>query len=48
MDLRKQAANLLTLCRLLGSLGLLALPVCLLATAAALWEGKALRGQSRT
>ena len=26
MDLRKQAANLLTLCRLLGSLGLLALP----------------------
>ena len=26
MDLRKQAANLLTLCRLLGSLGLLTLP----------------------
>ena len=26
MDLRKQAANLLTACRLLGSLGLLALP----------------------
>ena len=26
MDLRKQAANLLTACRIFGSLGLLALP----------------------
>ena len=114
MGIRKQAANLLTLCRLLGGLGLLALPaltvpgwlwawlalitaikignllwalrhgkglmtahtalnrltglvlfllpltlpwldlrqsalpVCVLATAAALQEGKVLRGQSRT
>ena len=47
MGIRKQAANLLTLCRLLGGLGLLALPA-LTASAAARTESSlsALMGAS--